>query len=101
MTDPVPEDEPAYVPDPEKEKQAKAVHFSVGIIRLLGVGLLIVGILIATGRMPPFPPWPGYVLILIALFQMWFVPLWIIRQFVRARVAEEEIAKKEEGNPHE
>ncbi len=87
-----PDDELEYVPDPEKEKQAKAVHFTVGIIRLLGVGLLIVGILIATDRLPNVPPWPGYILILVALFQMWFVPLWIIRQYVKARVAEEEMA---------
>ena len=85
-----PAEEPEYVPDPEKEKQAKAIHVTVSIIRLLGVALLIVGIVIATERMPPIPPWPGYIIIVIALFQMWFIPVWIIRQFVKARVAEEE-----------
>lgn len=94
MTDPAPPtDEPEYIPDPEKEKQAKGVHLMVSIIRLLGVFLLIAGIVIATNRMAPIPPWPGYVLILIGLFQMWFVPIWIIRQYVKARVAEEEMAK--------
>lgn len=83
-------EEPEYVPDPEKEKQAKAIHFTVSIIRLLGVALLVVGIIIATDRMPPIPAWPGYIIVLIALFQMWFVPVWLIRQFVKARVAEEE-----------
>ncbi|MEP2989862.1 MAG: hypothetical protein ABJN65_12325 [Parasphingorhabdus sp.] len=91
-----PVEEPEYVPDPEKEKQAKAIHVTVSIIRLLGVALLIVGIVIATERMPPIPPWPGYVIILIALFQMWFIPVWLIRQFVKARVAEEELARQEQ-----
>ena len=91
MNEVVPPDaEPEYVPDPEKEKQAKAIHFTVSIIRLLGVALLIVGIVISTERMPPIPAWPGYIIVLIALFQMWFVPVWLIRQFVKARVAEEE-----------
>ena len=94
MNDPAPnDDEPEYIPDPEKEQQAKNVHFTVSIIRLLAVGLLIAGIVIATNRMAPIPPWPGYVLIGVALFQMWFVPIWIIRQFVKARVAEEEAAE--------
>ncbi|GAB5489343.1 MAG: hypothetical protein Pars2KO_29130 [Parasphingorhabdus sp.] len=89
-----PSEESEYVPDPEKEKQAKAIHFTVSIIRLLGVALLIVGIVIATERMPPIPRWPGYIIVVVALFQMWFVPVWIIRQFVKARVAEEEQEKQ-------
>lgn len=93
-----PDTEPEYVPDPEKEKQAKAIHFTVSIIRLLGVALLIVGIVIATERMPPIPAWPGYIIVLIALFQMWFVPVWIIRQFVKARVAEEEEENKKKSD---
>lgn len=96
MSEPAPQiEEQEYVPDPEKEKQAKAIHITVSIIRLLGVGLLIVGIIIATERMPPIPRWPGYIIIVIALFQMWFVPVWIIRQFVKARVAEEELEKQQ------
>lgn len=99
MSEPVPPvDEPEYIPDPEKEKQAKAIHITVSVIRLLGVALLIVGIVIATERMPPIPPWPGYILVVLAMFQMWFVPIWIIRQFVKARVAEEELKKQEENN---
>lgn len=89
-----PIEETEYVPDPEKEKQARAIHFTVSIIRLLGVALLIVGIVIATERMPPIPRWPGYIIVVVALFQMWFVPVWIIRQFVKARVAEEELEKQ-------
>lgn len=89
-----PSEETEYVPDPEKEKQARAIHFTVSIIRLLGVALLIVGIVIATERMPPIPRWPGYIIVVVALFQMWFVPVWIIRQFVKARVAEEELEKQ-------
>ena len=101
MTDPVkPIDEPEYIPDPEKEKQAKAIHFTVSIIRLLGVALLIVGIVIATERMPPIPRWPGYIIVVVALFQMWFVPVWLIRQFVKARVAEEEERKQTETDDH-
>lgn len=93
-----PVEEPEYVPDPEKEKQARAIHITVSVIRLLGVALLIVGIVIATERMPPIPSWPGYILIVIALFQMWFVPVWLIRQFVKARVAEEELEKQEKAD---
>ena len=88
-------EEPEYVPDPEKEKQAKAIHFTVSIIRLLGVAILMLGIAIALERFPPVPYFVGYVLIILALAQMWIAPLWIVRQYVRARVAEEQMAQAE------
>jgi len=95
MTDAVPPtEEQEYIPDPEKENQARGVHFMISVIRLMGVFILVAGIIIATDRLPPLPSWPGYVLILIALFQMWFVPVFIIRRYVKARVAEEELAQK-------
>ncbi len=97
MTDEAPQEEPEYIPDPEKEKKAKAVHFSVSIIRLLGAVMVMLGILIIMEKLPPVPPAPGYVLLLIGLAQMWFAPIWIIRKYVKARVAEEEIAKAAEN----
>jgi len=97
MTDETPQGEPEYIPDPEKEKQAKAVHFTVSIIRLLGVVLVMLGILIFMERLPPVPPASGYVLMAIGFAQMWFAPVWIIRRYVKARVAEEEIAKAAEN----
>ena len=96
MSDPI-DDEPQYVPDPVKEKQAKAVHFLVSIVRLLGVVLVMIGLAIVLDRLPPVPPLSGYPLILLGLAQMWAAPVWIIRKYIRARVAEEEIAKAGEG----
>ncbi len=93
-----PQDAPdEYVPDPEKEKQAKAVHFMVSMIRLLGVVLVMLGLAIALDRLPPVPAPAGYVLIALGLVQMWAAPVWIIRKYIRARVAEEAIAKAAEG----
>ena len=88
-------DEAEFVPDPEKEKQAKAVHFTVSIIRLLGVVIVMLGIAITMEKLPPTPPVAGYVLIVLGLFQMWFLPVWMIRRYVKARVAEEEMQKRE------
>ena len=96
MTEPI-DDQPEYVPDPVKERQAKAVHFTVSIIRLLGVVLVMLGLAIALDRLPPVPAPAGYVLILLGLAQMWAAPVWIIRRYVRARVAEEEMARAAEG----
>lgn len=99
MTDETPYEETEYIPDPEKEKQAKAVHFTVSIIRLLGVVILMLGIAIAVGKLPPVPTPAGYVLIIIALIQMWVFPLWMVRSYVKAQAAqaaEEETAKKAE-----
>ena len=97
MTDPI-DEQPDYVPDPVKERQAKAVHFTVSIIRLLGVVLVMLGLAIALDRLPPVPAPAGYVLILLGLAQMWVAPVWIIRKYVRARVAEEEMARAAEGS---
>ena len=96
MTEPI-GDQHEYVPDPVKEQQAKAVHFTVSIIRLLGVVLVMLGLAIALDRLPPVPAPAGYVLILLGLAQMWAAPVWIIRRYVRARVAEEEMARAEKG----
>lgn len=97
MNEPI-DEQSEYVPDPEKEKQARAVHFTVSIIRLLGVILVMLGLAIVLDRLPPVPAPAGYVLIALGLAQMWVAPVWIIRKYVRARVAEEEIAKAAEGS---
>jgi hypothetical protein len=91
------DDEPEYIPDPIKEKQAKAVHFLVSLVRLLGVVLVMLGLAIVLDRLPPVPPLSGYPLILLGMVQMWAAPVWIIRKYIRARVAEEEIAKAAES----
>lgn len=88
-------EEPVYIPDPEKEKQARALHFTISIIRLLGVAILMLGIAISLDRLPPVPPVAGYVLAVIGLVQMLVIPLVMVRMYVKARVAEEEMARAE------
>lgn len=95
MSEPI-EEQREYVPDPAKEKQAKAVHFMVSMIRLLGVVLVMLGLAIVLERLPPVPAPVGYVLIALGLVQMWAAPVWIIRKYIRARMAEEAIAKAAE-----
>ena len=96
MNDPI-DEQPEYIPDPEKEKQAKAVHILVSVMRLLGVILVMLGLAIALDRLPPVPAPVGYALILLGLFQLWAVPVLIIRRYIRARVAEEALAKAAAG----
>lgn len=96
MSEPI-DEQPEYIPDPVKEKQAKAVHFMVSFVRLLGVVLVMLGLAIALDRLPPVPAPAGYVLVLLGMAQMWAAPVWIIRKYIRARVAEEAMAKAAEG----
>ncbi|MEJ6593668.1 hypothetical protein [Parasphingorhabdus sp.] len=96
MSKPI-DEQPKYIPDPVKEKQAKAVHFMVSMIRLLGVVMVMLGLAIVLDRLPPVPGPAGYVLIFLGLAQMWVAPVWIIRKYIRARVAEEEMAKAVES----
>ena len=90
MTDPIDsqDERDEYIPDPEKEKQAKAVHWLV---------LVMLGLAIVLDRLPPVPPLSGYPLIFLGMAQMWAAPVWIIRKYIRARVAEEAMAKAAEG----
>ena len=81
-------DDPIYVADPEKEKQAKTLHFMVSIIRLLGIVILMLGIAIALGRLANIPAAVGYVLVVIGLVQTWVVPLSMVRSFVKRQAAE-------------
>lgn len=90
MTKPLePSDDPIYVADPEKEKQAKQLHFMVSIIRLLGIAILMLGIAIALGRLATIPAAVGYVLIVIGLAQTWVIPLVMVRSFVKRQVLEQ------------
>ncbi len=81
-------DDPIYIADPVREKQAKTLHFMVSIIRLLGIAILMLGIAIALGRLANIPAAIGYVLIIIGLVQTWVVPLKMVRSFVKRQVAE-------------
>ncbi|MEW4466371.1 hypothetical protein AB1K62_00885 [Parasphingorhabdus sp. JC815] len=82
-------DDPIYVADPEKEKQAKTLHYMVSIIRLLGIAILMLGIAIALGRLAGIPAAVGYILVVIGLVQTWVVPLKMVRSFVKRQVAED------------
>lgn len=102
MTDPAaPIEEGEYIPDPEKEKQAKAVHFTVSILRLLGIAIVMLGIAIALEKLPPVPSPVGYVLIAIGLFQTWVMPLMMVRRYVKARVAEEQLERVQGADSNE
>src|SRR5690554_1502337 len=87
-------DDPIYIADPEKEKQAKRLHFMVSIIRLLGIAILMLGIAIALGRIANIPATVGYVLVVLGLAQTWIMPLTMVRSFVRQQVAD--AAKKDQ-----
>ncbi|MEP3225912.1 MAG: hypothetical protein ABJO01_08050 [Parasphingorhabdus sp.] len=82
-------DDPIYIADPEKEKQAKALHFMVSIIRLLGIAILMLGIAIALGRIGNIPAFIGYILIILGLAQAWILPITMVRSFVKRQVAEQ------------
>lgn len=84
-----PSDDPIYIADPEKEKQAKALHFMVSIIRLLGIAILMLGIAISLGRIANIPAAVGYVLVVIGLAQTWVIPITMVRSFVKRQVEEE------------
>ena len=74
------------------------MHFTVSIVRLLGAIIVVLGITIVMEKLPPTPPTAGYFLIILGLFQMWFLPVWMIRRYVKARVAEEEQENQGKGD---
>ncbi len=82
-------EDPIYMADPEKEKQAKRLHFMVSIIRLLGIAILMLGIAISLGRLANIPAAVGYVLVIIGLAQTWVIPLVMVRSFVKQQVLEQ------------
>lgn len=89
-------EDPIYIADPEKEKQAKRLHFMVSIIRLLGIAILMLGIAISLGRLANIPAAIGYVLVIIGLAQTWVIPLVMVRSFVKQQVREK--TEKEAGD---
>ena len=58
----------------------------------------MLGLAIALDRLPPVPAPAGFVLIILGLAQMWAAPIWIIRKYVQARVAEEKLTQAAQGD---
>lgn len=82
-------DDPIYVADPQKERAAKSLHYTVSIIRLLGIAILMLGIAISSGKLSNVPAAAGYMLIVIGLLQTWIIPFMMVRNFVKRQVAEQ------------
>ena len=82
-------DDPIYVADPQKERAAKSLHYTVSIIRLLGIAILMLGIAITFGKVANIPAPAGYVLMVIGLFQTWIIPFIMVRKFVSRQTAEQ------------
>ena len=81
---------PKADPNSPDAKAAKAVFFQATLIRILGLGLVLVGITIFMEKFPGLPPAVGVVLIVAGLFQMLVMPMMLIRRFVKARKARAE-----------
>ena len=88
-------DDPIYVADPVKERQAKTLHFTVSIIRFLGIAILMLGIAISLGRIAGIPAFVGYILAVVGLLQTWVIPYRMVRNFVRREAAAQDAATKE------
>jgi len=59
----------------EKEEQAKGRFVTLNIIRLVGLGMVLFGIANALGRfLPELSPWLGYVLVAMGMFEFFFLP---------------------------
>jgi hypothetical protein len=69
--------------DPAKAKAARNLHLTASLIRLLGVGLVGLGIAIVNDQFPGMPHLVGYLMMVLGLFQTLVLPLIMIRNFVK------------------
>jgi hypothetical protein len=62
-------------------KDPAAARFAVmQVVRLTGVGLVIAGMLVASGR-SPLPGWAGYILLGVGLVDAFIVPQILARKW--------------------
>lgn len=62
-------------------KDPAATRFAIiQAVRLSGVGLVIAGILVATGR-SPLPDWIGYPLLAVGLVEVFVIPQVLVRKW--------------------
>ncbi|MCT2399697.1 hypothetical protein [Novosphingobium mangrovi (ex Huang et al. 2023)] len=65
------------------EKDPAAARFAaIHITRLMGVAFVVVGLLVATGRLlPGLPDWVGYLLLANGLVDIFVIPPILIRKW--------------------
>ncbi|MDZ7587855.1 MAG: hypothetical protein U5J78_01345 [Parasphingorhabdus sp.] len=85
MTDP--DTEPPI--DPAKAAEARRTYLGISTIRLLGVAVFVLGLFIALGR-SSLPLWTGYILLAVGAVQMWLLPFWLIRRYVRGQAKDDQ-----------
>lgn len=59
---------------------AQTRFFTLAIVRLIGGLMVLAGILVVAGKLP-IAGWAGYVLILLGMFEFFFLPTLLARQW--------------------
>lgn len=71
----------SQLPDSGPDPAARR-FFTIHFTRLLGVGFVIVGILVATNRLfPTIPNWLGYLLLANGLLDVFVIPAILVRKW--------------------
>lgn len=64
------------------ERDPAAARFAViQVMRLAGVAMVVLGMLVATGRLPQLPAWSGYLLLVLGLADVFIVPTLLARRW--------------------
>ncbi len=60
---------------------ARNRFFAIGVMRLMGVAMIVIGLMTINGRIAVLPPVAGYVLVLIGMADFLLVPRILARRW--------------------
>lgn len=67
---------------PPVRDEAERHFWIINMVRLTGVGLVILGLLMATGKLlPQLPFWAGYILVAVGLGDVFVIPVLLARKW--------------------
>lgn len=69
-------------PLPPGRDEAEKHFWIINMVRLMGVGFVILGLLMATGKLfPQVPFWVGYILVANGLVDVFIIPVMLARKW--------------------
>ena len=67
--------------DPDSDPLVRNRFLAISLLRIAGAVLILVGMVVMSGRFKILPPAAGIVMVLVGALDFAFVPLWLARKW--------------------
>lgn len=67
--------------DPDSDTLVRNRFLAISLLRVAGAVLILIGMVVMSGRFKILPPGVGLVMVLVGALDFAFVPLWLARKW--------------------